>query len=90
MPYIENQDVRASIDRDLTPIVQVCQGQDIGTLVFALTRLVVRYGRPKRGFYWSCLIIGALVCTILEFYRRVVAPYEDEKKEANGDVYNAC
>ena len=32
-------------------------------------------------------IIGALEGAKMEFYRRVVAPYEDEKIKENGDVY---
>jgi hypothetical protein len=30
---------------------------------------------------------GALLCCALEFYRRKIAPYEDEKRICNGDVY---
>ena len=30
---------------------------------------------------------GAVECAKLEFYRRVVAPHEDEKMKDNGDVY---
>ena len=33
-------------------------------------------------------VIGVLECAKLELYRRVAAPYEDEKIEQNGDVYN--
>jgi hypothetical protein len=32
-------------------------------------------------------VIGILECAKLEFYRRAVAPYEDEKIKENGDVY---
>jgi hypothetical protein len=32
-------------------------------------------------------IIGVLECVKQEFYRRVVIPYEEKKKEQNGDVY---
>lgn len=31
--------------------------------------------------------IGILECAKLEFYRRIAAPYEDVKKDENGDVY---
>ena len=31
--------------------------------------------------------IGVLECAKMEFYRRVVAPYEDTKIKANGDVF---
>lgn len=30
---------------------------------------------------------GVLRCAQLEFYRRVLAPYEDKKRKQNGDVY---
>ena len=32
-------------------------------------------------------IIGVLECVKQEFYRRMVAPYEDKKCEENGDVF---
>ena len=32
-------------------------------------------------------VIGVLECCKLELYRRVVALYEDKKKEENGDVF---
>lgn len=32
-------------------------------------------------------VIGVLECAKLELYRRMVAPYEDQKIEENGDVY---
>lgn len=32
-------------------------------------------------------VIGALESAKLEFYRRLVVPYEDKKIEENGDVY---
>jgi len=31
--------------------------------------------------------VGVLECAKMELYRRVAAPYEDKKKEENGDVY---
>lgn len=32
-------------------------------------------------------VIGALEGAKMEFYRRIAAPYEDEKMATNGDVY---
>jgi hypothetical protein len=32
--------------------------------------------------------LGALEGAKLEFYRRVVVPYEEQKKYENGDVYD--
>ncbi|SRR6266699_1441575 len=34
-------------------------------------------------------LVGMLECAKLEFYRRVIAPYEDMKREKNGDVYHS-
>jgi hypothetical protein len=33
-------------------------------------------------------VIGVLECAKLEIYRRVAAPYEDEKIDQNGDVFD--
>jgi hypothetical protein len=33
--------------------------------------------------------VGALECAKLELYRRVAAPYEDEKMKESGDVYSS-
>jgi hypothetical protein len=33
--------------------------------------------------------IGALECAKIELYRRLAAPYEDEKRQETGDVYRA-
>ena len=32
-------------------------------------------------------LIGVLDCAKMELYRRVAAPYEDDKSRLNGDVY---
>ena len=32
-------------------------------------------------------LIGVLECAKLELYRRVAAPYENDKIDENGDVY---
>ena len=33
-------------------------------------------------------LVGCLDCAKMELYRRVVAPYEDQKRRINGDVYD--
>lgn len=61
----------------------------IGELHYVITRLAVlmvfRHGRPSYAFLSS--IGGVLADVRDEFYRRVVAPYEDSKAKENGDVY---
>jgi len=35
-------------------------------------------------------VVGVLECAKLELYRRVVAPYEDQKMTESGDVYSTA
>ena len=32
-------------------------------------------------------LVGVLECAKIELYRRIAAPYEDDKSRINGDVY---
>ena len=59
-----------------------------GELNYAITRLIDNY-HSRRGDYQSVNdVVGALEGAKLEFYRRVAAPYEDQKARENGDVYH--
>ena len=62
-----------------------------GELNYAITQLLIQYIEHKnRGIPAYTLIndiLGALEGAKLEFYRRVAAPYEDQKIKENGDVY---
>ena len=78
MPYIEKSERVRADARPRTP----------GELNFAITSLLDRYLTDKGMSYThvnDCL--GALEGAKLEFYRRVVAPYEIQKMAQNGDVY---
>ena len=56
-----------------------------GHINFCITWLLKRlYQPPKYRRYNKA--VGVLECIKLEFYRRMVAPYEDKKIEQNGDV----
>ena len=62
-----------------------------GQLSYLFTGLIHQYMvcRDEKGRTYATFndILGALEGAKLEFYRRVVAPHEDLKKEQNGDVY---
>ncbi len=59
-----------------------------GELNYVLTKVCIDYIEEKGVSYWVYNdVMGALECAKLEMYRRVVADYEDLKKEENGDVY---
>lgn len=58
-----------------------------GELNYLFTMLIKEYLRNGVNYQKINDVIGALEGAKLEFYRRVVAPYEDEKIKQNGDVY---
>jgi hypothetical protein len=84
MPYIaEHRRTELEDGRPNTP----------GELNYALTRVSMTYLEDRtlyKGDYsYVDLndIIGAFEAAKLEFYRRVVVPYEEQKRFDNGDVY---
>lgn len=62
--------------------------QNAGELNYFITKVVDEY-IISHGKNYQILneVIGVLECAKLELYRRVVSPYEDEKIQLNGDVY---
>lgn len=83
MPYIKRERREA--------ILAGAKPQDAGELNFAITSLVDRYLEDKGEirYGWLNEVIGAIECAKLELYRRVAAPYEDNKIAENGDVYRS-
>jgi hypothetical protein len=62
--------------------------ESAGELNYILTRILIRYMEQRGKSYQTFNdIMGALDGAKMEFYRRVVAPYEDIKRKENGDVY---
>ena len=85
MPYVDT-DARTRLDGGDAP-------RNAGELNYAITMLVDAYlgrcseeaGRLRYAHLNEA--IGVLECAKLELYRRVAAPYEDEKIAESGDVY---
>lgn len=62
--------------------------QSPGELNYFITTACVEYWRESpRSYQRLNDIIGALEAAKLEFYRRIVVPFEEEKCYVNGDVY---
>lgn len=87
MPYI-NRETRLSLDIRLAPI-KVCfdSGLSVGDLNYIITSLLRAYVSVDECYARYNAAIGALEAAKLEFYRRAVAAYEDEKIKENGDIY---
>lgn len=85
MPYIDD-DARTRLRTGQAPA-------NPGELNYAITSLVDAYlaacaesaGRLRYSHVNEA--VGVLECAKLELYRRVAAPYEDDKIAENGDVY---
>ena len=85
MPYIKEED---KLDIYEYNILDTSNITTPGKLNFAITQIVLDYFEKVPPNYQSINdILGALEGAKLEFYRRVAVPYEDKKKEENGDVY---
>lgn len=85
MPYIKEAD-RFYLDLGtLGGLGKSCDTP--GELNYVLTQIINGYW--KNGQNYQCIndVLGALEGSKLEFYRRVAAPYEDQKIQENGDVY---
>jgi hypothetical protein len=90
MPYITREkrgDIGMTVFRQGAGIgLRSVEGP--GDLNYMLTYLIHQYYTRAGGNYPAANdVLGALEGAKLEFYRRIVAPYEDRKMEENGDVY---
>jgi hypothetical protein len=84
MPYIKPEQ-RVDIDVIVEHLSHFIK--DAGTMNYAVSRLSHLYLKDK-GLRYANLneLIGALECIKQELYRKIAAPYEDEKIFENGVV----
>lgn len=83
MPYI-----KAGVKAELEDLGNNRFPENAGELNYVLTRIVQGYFKANGERYQQINdVLGALEGCKLEFYRRVAAPYENEKIRENGDVY---
>lgn len=80
MPYIKEKRAQL-IGRGLD------KPEAIGELNFLITRNCQEFLGDEYGYTELNQIIGVLECAKQEFYRRVLAEYEDKKMHENGDVF---
>ena len=81
MPYIKEAD-RERLHQGAMPATP-------GELNYMITFLIRTYMENTGGLSYTKAneIVGVLDCAKMEFYRRVVFPYEQQKQYENGDVY---
>ena len=91
MPYID-QGSRQRVDPAIDKLIAQLQPRgDIrmapGELNYVITRLLLAAWSVNPSYTVGNGLVGVLDCAKAEFYRRHLAPYEDEKIEQNGDVH---
>ena len=88
MPYIKQQD-RSKWSSKLTLIRDEMTYNSVtaGELNFMITSLCHFYlSKNGHNYQTHCEIEGVLQGASKEFYRKLTAPYEEEKIEENGDL----
>ena len=53
----------------------------------ALALIFKAWAGHESPFGTKALLVGVVVCSLMEYIRRVLFPYEDKKIKENGDVY---
>lgn len=85
MPYIRPES-RKEIDKIVGYAMGWgIRGASIGEINYLITQLLLETHPGNYREYNE--LVGMLECCKLEFYRRAVAKYEEEKIKENGDVY---
>lgn len=91
MPYIK-QNKRSIIDLQVEHLIKaICAAADTldevdGNANYAITKII--YGLYSEGGYAvKANALKTLLAVALEYYRRIMAPYEDQKRDENGEVY---
>ena len=81
MPYIEKDKRLNLVEGNVTP-------STAGDLNFVITKKILEHIALVGKTYTNYnAVVGVLECAKLEFYRRAVELYENEKIVQNGDVY---
>ena len=93
MPYIaqEKRDVMDPVIEELIQTFRGLQSDDPedntqANLNYVLSRLLDKM--YTSNYQELNNAVGMLMCTALEYYRRIGVPYEDQKAFENGDVYS--
>ena len=92
MPYLHKtfrEEIQLATDLDnLTFYLANLKDEDFaGAWNFLNYKICKEYLREKGNKYWRfCIVVGTMILCLLELWRRVISPYEDQKIKENGDV----
>jgi hypothetical protein len=83
MPYIK-QEYRPELNDKINDLTMVIINP--GELCYVIYKILNDLTKENKCFETMSSLISEVECAKLEFYRRIVSPYEDEKIKENGDV----
>lgn len=86
MPYIK-QTERDPLQHSILP--ELGHAVDSAGELNYVFSIIIKGYMDEFGLNYSNIndVLGALEGAKLEFYRRIVVPYEEKKRAENGDVY---
>jgi hypothetical protein len=87
MPYIkkEEREKWKEIIKKADEILKKCPSESVDGEINFLVSSIIKNAYPPKYFNYN-RAIGVLECIKQEFYRKQVAPYEDEKERENGAI----
>lgn len=91
MPYIKPSQRNELEDKITSLVDNICLASlenRSGIVNYVITTIVSRSLKPKDGwrYKWLNVAYGTFHSAASEFYRRLVAPYEDKAIDKNGDI----
>lgn len=88
MPYIEHR-LRDELGESLNTLFEALEGlhesERPGAINYCFSCLI-RDLYPKANYRKMNEVMGVLECVKQEYYRKVVAPYEEVKEKENGSL----
>lgn len=87
MPYISNV-IRNTLDKELNSLIEKLRnrGFNPGEINYVFSKIAQQAWRSVPNYERGNDIMGVFESAKLEFYRRILAPYEDKKIQENGDI----
>jgi hypothetical protein len=93
MPYIKKQNrkpfdelVVQLVDKLLDSKEKGGNEANVGDVNYVISSIIWTLFNTKKSYTTGNNLMGVLECVKQEFYRRQLAPYEDEKIKENGDL----
>jgi hypothetical protein len=85
MPYINKLD-RPNFEANIIELVCKLTADNPGDINYLISSIIWRLFKRYPNYKNANTLLGVLEAVKLEFYRRVVSPYEDKKIQENGDI----